>query len=50
VRGEFAELGGFAGAVQAFEGEEETARHGNRVQVTGCRLQPFGVWVSGFRV
>ena len=48
VRGEFAELRRFAGAVQAFEGEEESARHNSRVQGGGCRVQGLRVEL-GFR-
>ncbi len=43
VRGEFAELRGFAGAIQAFEGEEEATRHNSRVQGGGCRVQGLRV-------
>jgi hypothetical protein len=52
VRGEFAELRGFSGTVQAFEGEEETTRHKDRLQGTGCRVQGLraGVSVSEFGV
>ena len=50
VRGEFAELGGFAGAVQAFEGEEESAGHKSRLQGTGYGLQGTGVQSLEFRV
>jgi len=50
VRGEFAELRRFSGAIQALEGEEESARHEDRLQGTGCRVQAFEVWSSGFRV
>ena len=52
VRGEFAELRRFAGAVQAFEGEEEA--HKGRLQGTGCRVQgglaiQAGALRAGFR-
>jgi hypothetical protein len=35
--GELAELGGFAGAVEALDGEEEAAGHRDRVQRAGSR-------------
>jgi hypothetical protein len=43
MRGEFAELSRFAGAIQALKGEEKTSRHGNRVQGAGNRVQGLRV-------